>query len=86
MLDQLVAAGLMERREDPHDRRAKTLHLTSAGHALRAQVEEVLVELRRRLFRGVSEADLEACLRVFETLKVSLGRSGAGAQQQDQQP
>ena len=25
-VDQLVAAGLMERREDPHDRRAKTLH------------------------------------------------------------
>ena len=86
VLDQLVAAGLMERREDPHDRRAKTLHLTEAGHALRAQVEEVLVELRRRLFRGVSEADLEACLRVFESLKVSLGRSGAGAQQPDEQP
>ena len=31
VLDQLVAAGLMERREDPHDRRAKTLHLTEAG-------------------------------------------------------
>ena len=86
VLAQLVAAGLMERREDPHDRRAKTLHLTEAGHALRAQVEEVLVELRRRLFRGVSEADLEACLRVFESLKVSLGRSGAGAQQPDEQP
>lgn len=81
VLDQLVAAGLMERREDAHDRRAKTLHLTEAGHALRAQVEEVLVELRRRLFNGVSEADLEACARVFDTLKVSLGRSGAGARE-----
>lgn len=81
VLDQLVAAGLMERREDPHDRRARTLHLTVAGHALRAQVEEVLVELRRRVFQGVSESDLEACLRVFDALKVSLGRSGAGAQE-----
>ncbi|WP_313621859.1 MarR family winged helix-turn-helix transcriptional regulator [Achromobacter sp.] len=81
VLDQLVAAGLMERREDPHDRRARTLHLTEAGHALRAQVEDVLVELRRRIFQGVSESDLEACLRVFESLKVSLGRSNAGAQE-----
>lgn len=81
VLDQLVAAGLMERREDPHDRRARTLHLTDAGHALRTQVEEVLVELRRRVFQGVSESDLEACLRVFDALKVSLGRSGAGAQE-----
>lgn len=81
VLDQLVAAGLMERREDPHDRRARNVHLTDAGHALRAQVEDVLVELRRRIFQGVSESDLEACLRVFETLKVSLGRGNAGTQE-----
>ena len=86
VLDQLVAAGLMERREDPHDRRARTLHLTDAGQALRAQVEDVLVELRRHLFRGIDAADLEACHRVFESLKAALGRSGAGAQQQDEQP
>ena len=76
----LVAAGLMERREDPHDRRAKTLHLTEAGQALRAQVEDVLVALRRRLFDGISEDDLQACLRVSEALKAALGRS-AGAQE-----
>lgn len=81
VLDQLVAAGLMERREDPHDRRARTLHLTEAGHALRAQVEDVLVELRRGIFHDVSESDLQACLRVFDAMKVSLGRSGAGAQE-----
>ncbi len=81
VLDQLVAAGLMERREDPHDRRARTLHLTEAGHALRAQVEDVLVELRRHIFHDVSESDLQACLRVFDAMKVSLGRSGAGAQE-----
>ncbi|MFJ3460552.1 MarR family winged helix-turn-helix transcriptional regulator [Achromobacter spanius] len=81
VLDQLVAAGLMERREDPHDRRARTLHLTDAGHALRAQVEDVLVELRRRIFHDVSESDLQACLRVFDAMKVSLGRSGAGTQE-----
>lgn len=86
VLDQLVAAGLMERREDPHDRRARTLHLTDAGQALRAQVEDVLVELRRHLFRGIDAADLEACHRVFESLKAALGRGGAGAQQQDEQP
>lgn len=77
VLDQLVAAGLMERREDAHDRRARTLHLTDAGNALREQVEGVLVNLRRRLFVGVSEDDLEACLRVFDTLKSTLGRTNA---------
>lgn len=85
VLDQLVAAGLMERREDTHDRRAKTLHLTEAGNALRKQVEDVLVELRRRLFDGVSEADLQACLRVFDTLKTALGR-GTALAQEDRRP
>lgn len=33
VLDQLVAAGLIERREDPQDRRARTLHLTPAGQS-----------------------------------------------------
>ena len=32
-LDQLVEAGFVERREDPADRRAKTLYLTPAGVA-----------------------------------------------------
>ncbi len=31
LLDQLCAAGLVQRREDPSDRRAKTLHLTDKG-------------------------------------------------------
>src|SRR6195952_1984774 len=38
-LDQLVDAGLVERREDAVDRRAKTLHLTSAGTRARARIE-----------------------------------------------
>ncbi|ARP82199.1 MarR family transcriptional regulator [Bordetella genomosp. 8] len=72
LVDQLEAAGLLERREDPLDRRAKTLHMTQAGHALRARVEEMLVHLRRQVFRGVDAADAEACVRVFESIKVSL--------------
>ncbi|OZI35056.1 MarR family transcriptional regulator [Bordetella genomosp. 10] len=72
VLDQLVAAGLIERREDPLDRRAKTVHLTEAGNELRERVETMLVHLRRRLFAGCDENDLEACMRVFESLKSSL--------------
>ena len=39
----------------------------------------------RRLFSGVSETDLQACLRVFDALNVSLGRGAASAQPQQQQ-
>jgi MarR family transcriptional regulator for hemolysin len=89
LLDQLVAAGLIERREDPLDRRAKTLHLTAAGHALRERVEEMLIHLRRQVFQGVDAADAEACIRVFESIKASLGRTqvaspGTGRQERGQ--
>jgi MarR family transcriptional regulator for hemolysin len=75
VLDQLVAAGLIERREDPLDRRAKTLHLTQAGHALRERVENMLLRLRRQVFHGVNAEDIEACIRVFESIKTSLART-----------
>lgn len=68
-LDQLVAAGLVERREDQADRRARTLHLTPAGDAIQAQIEETLHQLRAGLFEGVPDADVQACLRVFATLE-----------------
>ena len=45
-LDQLVEAGLVERREDTIDRRAKTLHLTPAGIARRAKIEASLDAMR----------------------------------------
>ena len=81
ILKRYDKAGWLIRTPNPKDARQSLLQLTDAGHALRAQVEEVLVELRRRVFQGVSESDLQACLRVFDALKVSLGRSGAGAQE-----
>jgi len=72
-IDQLVEAGFVERREDPADRRAKTLHLTPAGATARAQIEATLRALRANLFEGVPDADLAACLRVFATLEQRLG-------------
>ncbi len=79
VLDQLVSAGLLERREDPQDRRARTIHLTPAGQILRERVESVLVQLRRQLFQDVSETDLDICLRTFEHLKHALGRTSAAS-------
>jgi MarR family transcriptional regulator for hemolysin len=66
LLDQLCAAGLMRRNEDPEDRRAKTVVLTEQGRAVTAKMEEELVTLRAQALKGVSRSDLEAALRVFD--------------------
>ncbi len=64
LLDQLEAAGLVTRREDPADRRAKVPSLTAEGRAA-ARIEGKLARLRRSVFAGVSRADHEAGLRAL---------------------
>ncbi|WP_207461918.1 MarR family transcriptional regulator [Azospirillum sp. SYSU D00513] len=68
MLDSLEGAGLVERREDAGDRRAKTLHLTDEGRALLGRVNAVLDGVRRRLLQGNEGAEVEACYRVLTSI------------------
>ncbi len=72
LLDKLVKDGLVERWEDPSDRRAKTVHLTEAGRSHSRRASQALDIFRANLLEGVSEADLEACLRVFEQMEARL--------------
>jgi MarR family transcriptional regulator for hemolysin len=69
LLDQLGTAGLVVRKEDPTDRRAKVLSLTPAGRAIVAGMEADLARLREAVLGQVSAADLEASLRVFQALQ-----------------
>nr|WP_246221792.1 MarR family transcriptional regulator [Marichromatium bheemlicum] len=78
LLDQLCASGLVERRDDGSDRRAKTLHLTAAGEALAERVEVALGRLREGLLAPVADADLALTLRVLETLEQGLAARAEG--------
>jgi MarR family transcriptional regulator for hemolysin len=78
LLDQLCSAGLIVRREDPIDRRAKLLSLTASGRTVVAKIEAELSKLREMVFASVSAADLKASLRVFQTLLESTGQSDGG--------
>ena len=83
ILDQLCTNGLVERRDDPNDRRAKTLHLTDEGRALAAGVEAQLEALRAGFLAQASDADLAATLRVlasFETALEAVQRRPQGAE------
>jgi len=71
LLDQLGKAGLVQRTEDPTDRRAKSLSLTPEGRALSDAIESELIRLRRDIFGSVDPADLEATLRVFKAIAMA---------------
>ncbi|WP_186117338.1 MarR family winged helix-turn-helix transcriptional regulator [Burkholderia gladioli] len=79
LLDQLCAAGLARRDEDPADRRAKTVTLTDEGRAVTAKMEEDLRVLRSRVLKSVSRADLEATLRVLHAFNDSGDAGDRGA-------
>jgi MarR family transcriptional regulator for hemolysin len=73
LLDKLVEDGLVERREDPSDRRAKIVHLTRSGRLHSERASRALDAFRADLLKDVSADDLEACLRVFERMETRLG-------------
>lgn len=77
LLDQLSASGFVVRRPDPEDQRAKTLHLTAAGKALSQRIVPVVERLRKHLLAEASDADLEACKRVFDSFLAACERDGA---------
>ncbi|MDB5449344.1 MAG: MarR family transcriptional regulator [Phenylobacterium sp.] len=79
ILDQLCAAGLVERRDDLKDGRAKTLHLTAEGEGLAAVVEDAVQVLRSRLLAGVSQADLTTTLRTIAAFEAALEAASASA-------
>jgi len=66
LIDLLQAEGLVERREDPTDRRAKTLHLTRAGEAKVEETNRVLRRVRASLLKDIGADELAI---TFETLQ-----------------
>lgn len=71
-LDQLCASGLVERRGDPSDKRARGLYLTPEGRAQAAAVETTLDVYRSRLLARIDDATLSATLKLFDQLDAAL--------------
>jgi MarR family transcriptional regulator for hemolysin len=76
LLDLLERGSYIERNE-ALDRRAKTIALTSRGRSVVTQVERVAREARRRLLKGIPDADLRTTFTVIAkvsgTIEASLG-------------
>lgn len=72
LLDELEASGLVERREEATDRRAKIIVLTGTGRSIIEQVEDVSRTVRDRTLQGISERELaiaaDVLRRVCENL------------------
>lgn len=69
LIDLLQAEGLVERREDPTDRRAKTLHLTAKGEAKAEEVNRVLRRVRANLLKDIPPEDLAVTYDVLHRIE-----------------
>jgi MarR family transcriptional regulator for hemolysin len=69
LLDQLESMDLVIRKDDPTDRRAKGLWLTTEGEVLASRMEDALDELRGKILAHVDPADIEAAVRVLKAFE-----------------
>ena len=66
LLDALQGAGLIERREEDGDRRAKAIVLTPLGRETVVKVESVAQQVREDALAGLSEDDLATASHVLD--------------------
>ena len=76
IIAQMERAGLVERRIDAGDKRARTLHLTDAGRELAARAEARSAEVRHELLSEIDAADLTIAISVMERLSGAIEAAG----------
>ena len=81
LLDSLCANGLIERRADPYDRRAKRLFLTPAARPLLDRLGDLAEELMGTALAGLDQRDSKALLAQLSTIKDNLRAAVARRQQ-----
>jgi MarR family transcriptional regulator for hemolysin len=74
-IDRLVAMGMVERAEDPTDRRAWLVTLTPAGQALSARLEGRLSAVHEELLADANEYEIQAFMRVSALIRKRLSKS-----------
>jgi DNA-binding MarR family transcriptional regulator len=73
LIDRVSAAGWVERRPDPDDRRVNRLYLTSAGRELACEAQPGHYALVNKIFGTLSEAELRQLHGLIGRLDSALG-------------
>jgi MarR family transcriptional regulator for hemolysin len=71
-VDRMEAAGLIERRPDPVDRRVKRLYLTEAARPLVEKFRAVAISCYDNVLEGVSDQEIEQVVSVLTRIRANL--------------
>jgi MarR family transcriptional regulator, transcriptional regulator for hemolysin len=69
LLDRLVEHGLLERRNDPRDRRANRLFLTPAGRQLVDDLDSLRDSIAAKVLQEASSASIQTSLDTLRAIK-----------------
>src|SRR5260221_14417421 len=83
LVDRLFDNGLIERRPDPNDRRAKRLYLTPAARPLLDRIESQVEELAEKVLAGVDPAAVGVMLTQLGLARENLRQAIADKTPQD---
>jgi MarR family transcriptional regulator for hemolysin len=75
LLDALEDSGLIERRAENGDRRAKTITLTARGLSIIDKVEAASREVRNATLVGLAAEEIEIATRVLEHVGQNLAKA-----------
>ena len=75
MIDRVSADGLVERREDPQDRRAYRIFLTPAAQPVMAKLATAADAYEREMFACMDEAELATMNALLDKLSLHLGNT-----------
>ncbi|HXT78903.1 MAG TPA: MarR family transcriptional regulator [Acetobacteraceae bacterium] len=76
LIDSLQAAGLIERRPHPTDRRIRTLWLTEAAATTVSQIQAIGRQVRAQALAGVPEEEHEYLFDLLSVVRTNLEASG----------
>jgi DNA-binding MarR family transcriptional regulator len=73
-LERMEAAGWIERRPDPDDRRISRVYLTEAGRALQESVSSLWHDLETQTFAGLTSEQRDSLWEMLLQIRENLGQ------------
>ncbi len=72
LVDKLIKAGFIEKRQDETDRRMAFIRLTEEGQRLRPDFHEISVTLLARIYAGFTEQEKETLMSLLTRIQENI--------------
>ncbi|ODA68096.1 transcriptional regulator SlyA [Methyloligella halotolerans] len=84
VVDKLEAAGFLERRPDPTDRRSKQLFLLPAAYPKLKELKAIAATAKQDALQGVPPADAARMMETLQAMRENLSGISSAEQRPDE--